>query len=435
MLRRIMPKGLYARTLLIVVLPIFLMQTVVTYVFFDRHWDSVTANLTSSAAGDIALVTRLYSGSDGEIPWTDLQRLAMNELDLSVRFEKGGVIPQKDKLSIFSSINRKLNRLLAEKLDRDFWFNTSGYPDYIEVRVQMSDGYLNFLARRDRVIATNGHIFVMWLIGATVLLGWIATVFMRNQVRAILKLARAAEAFGRGRDAPEYRPTGASEVRQAGRAFIAMRERIKRYVDQRTSMLAGVSHDLRTPLTRMKLALAMRADDPDLAAMKADVDEMENMLEAYLAFARNQAAEEPEPADVRLLLDEVESETARGGARISVEADGELTIPVRKNAVKRAITNLVSNALTHGTTVSIHASRIDGHVKISIDDDGPGIDPADYESAFRPFQRLDDARNQNAAGVGLGLAVVRDIARAHGGDVTLARAPSGGLRATLRLPA
>lgn len=436
MLRRYLPKSLYARVLLIVILPIFLMQAVITWVFFDRHWDLVTANLSANVANQIALVTRLYQESaDDEAAREAINERALNDLDLSVRYEGGTTIPTNDELSIFNVYNSTLDRELEESLDGPYWFNTRSWPAFVEVRVQLDDGQLVFFAYRDRVFATTGPIFLFWLVGTSILLGWIAIIFLRNQVRSILRLAHAAEAFGRGRDAPDFRPSGATEVRKAGYAFIAMRERLKRQMEQRTAMLAGVSHDLRTPLTRIKLALAMQPDTPEVEDLREDVLEMERMVEAYLDFARDEAAdEEPEPFRLPELIREIESDARRAGRSLETDTPANLFVTARRSALKRAVGNLVSNGLRHARNVAVSAKALDRHVEIYVDDDGPGVPAEKYEEIFRPFTRLDESRNLSERGMGLGLTVVRDIARSHGGDVTLSKSPMGGLRATVRLP-
>ena len=436
MLRRYLPKSLYARVVLIVILPIFLMQSVITYVFFDRHWELVSENLSANVAGQIALVSRLYAAQDAPDARRAVEQYALNDLDLSIRFEPNQFVPREDKRSIVPIYNRTLDRELGERLDQEYWYNTASWPAYVEVRVQLEDGALVFFPRRDRVYATTGPIFVMWLVGATLLIGWIAIVFLRNQVRSILRLANAAEAFGRGRDAPDFRPTGATEVRRAGRAFIAMRERIKRHLKQRTTMLAGVSHDLKTPLTRMKLSLAMLPENADVSDMQADVDEMERMLEAYLEFARDLSTEEDlDDIDVQQLGHDIQSETVRSGHKLIVSIDRKPAIVARRGALKRALTNLVSNGFKYADNVWLTVQQVGVNVEFIVDDDGEGISPESYEEAFKPFNRLDEARSQNVSGVGLGLSVVRDVARSHGGEIVLSKSPRGGLRATLRIPA
>lgn len=444
MLKRYLPKSLYARIVLIVILPIFLMQSFVTYVFFERHWDLVSANLSANTAGQIALVTRLYSASDDAFQRRTVEADALEDLDISVRFEAGGRIPtSRNKTTPLTMYSDTLRRLLDDALEEPFWFDTRSWPAYVEIRVQIDDGYLVFLPRRDRVFATNGPIFVLWLVGATLLLGWIAIVFLRNQVRSILRLAEAAEAFGRGRDKPGFRPSGATEVRRAGRAFIAMRERIKRHMHQRNAMLAGFSHDLRTPLTRIKLALAMQPDTPDIEALRGDVSEMERMVDAYLAYARDiSASETPELIDLSELLRGVAGEAQRAGQTITTDIEPGLAAVGRRDALRRAVGNLAENARKYAPNAWLAARRIGEFAEITIDDDGKGIPPARYEDAFKPFVRLDQAQAASAgkaggaaaAGVGLGLAIVREIARSHGGEASLDISPKGGLRAVIRLP-
>jgi two-component system osmolarity sensor histidine kinase EnvZ len=335
----------------------------------------------------------------------------------------------------FAPIDRSLERALTERLDAPFWFDTTRYPAYVDIRVAVPGGVMRVLAPRDRAFATQGHIFVLWMTVATVLLTAIALLFIRNQVRAIERLANAAEAFGRGGDTPHFKPHGAKEVRRAATAFIDMRSRIQRHIDQRTTLLASVSHDLRTPLTRLKLALALAEQSKRNEAMKRDVSEMEHMIDEYLAFARGEGGEAMETVQLRSLIEEVSEGALRAGAQVQVAAEPALTADVRPNALKRALSNLVMNAAVHGEHVEISARpRPQGGVEITVDDDGPGIPAEQYEEAFRAFGRLDEARNQNTKGVGLGLAIARDVARGHGGDITLERSPLGGLRAIVRLP-
>lgn len=435
MLKRFMPKSLYGRVALIVILPIFLMQSVITYAFFDRHWDTVTANQSANIAGQIALLTRLYEEAATRADRERVEGIALEDLDISTRFESGKPIPERNKLSPFNLYNATLDRQLEEELKRPFWFDTKSWPAYVEIRVQTKDGALVFLPFRDRVFATTGPAFLFWLIGTSLLLGAIAIVFLRNQVRSILRLAAAAEAFGRGRDMPQFKPSGATEVRRAGRAFIAMRERIKRHLDQRATMLAGVSHDLRTPLTRMKLALALLPDSADAQELKRDVAEMETMINAYLEFASDSATSgEPETFDLAELAREVAEDADPDGARVTVDLPQKISFDGRRDALKRAIANLVGNGLKYAARVAVTAERMGPYVSIIVDDDGPGIPEDKRSDVFKPFFRLDEARRSNE-GVGLGLSVVRDVARSHGGDVTLAASPAGGLRAVMKLPA
>lgn len=435
MILRYLPKSLYARITLIVILPIFITQSVVTYIFFARHWDLVTANLSENVAGQIAMVTTMFEAAETDAEKEIISELALNDLHMRVRYAPDTTLPTTNQLAPFNVYNNTLNKRLNNALGRPFWLNTQTWPNDVEIRVAHKDGALIYLARRDRVFATTGRIFLFWLIATSVLIGTIGIIFMRNQVRSILRLATAAEAFGRGRDAPSYRPSGATEVRKAGYAFIAMRERIKRHLEQRTTTLAGISHDLKTPLTRIKLALAMQAESEDIADIQKDVEEMERMIAAYLDFASNEAADE-DPAPFRLdeLALEIAENVRRTGRDIETNIPRPVTLAARRSALKRAISNLVNNGLRYATNVWVSVSVLNRYVEIIVDDDGPGIPIDQYDYVFKPFTRLDEARNLNESGVGMGLIIVRDVARAHGGDVTLDQSPKGGLRATIRLP-
>ncbi|THD81884.1 MAG: HAMP domain-containing protein [Phenylobacterium sp.] len=440
-MKRRLPTTLFGRSLLIIVLPIALMQIAVTYVFFDAHWKTVTSRLSEGLAGDIAWAVESYKEDPSPGAFAKISQRAQESMSLSIALQKGRKLPvTRRDIPVFSEpfhapIDRSLQLALSDRLDDPFWFDTTRYPAYVDIRVAAPGGVLRFLAPRDRAFATQGHIFVLWMTVATVLLTAIAILFIRNQVRAIERLANAAEAFGRGGDASTFKPHGAREVRRAATAFLAMRSRIQRHIEQRTNLLASVSHDLRTPLTRLKLALALAEPSKRTAEMKGDVAEMEHMIDEYLAFARGEGGEAVEIVRLRDLIEEVSEGAVRAGAQVSVEADPELIAEVRPNALKRALANLVMNAAVHGEHVTVAAQpRPQGGVEILVDDDGPGIPEDRYEEAFKAFGRLDEARNQNVKGVGLGLAIARDVARGHGGDITLDRSPLGGLRAVIRLP-
>ena len=433
-LRRRLPSSLFGRSLLIIVLPIAVMQMAVTWVFFDAHWQTVTSRLSEGLAGDIAWAVDSYKQDPSPASLAHIADRAERSLDLSLVLQQGRSLPERLHANQFEAIDRSLNRALSDRLDDPFWFDTTHYPAYVDIKVKVKGGVLRFLAPIDRAYATQGHMFVFWMVAATVILTATSILFIRNQVRAIERLAEAAEAFGRGVDA-DFKPHGAREVRQAAQAFLDMRERLQRHIDQRTALLASVSHDLRTPLTRLKLELALAEPSPRAEDMKLDLAEMEHMIDEYLAFARGQGGESLETVAVRGLIEEVSEGAKRAGAQVSVQVDPSLTTAVRPNAFKRAISNLVMNAAVHGERVEVAARRgATGGIEILVDDNGPGIAPDLYEEAFRPFARLDEARNQNTKGVGLGLAIARDVARGHGGDVTLARSPLGGLRAVVRLP-
>jgi two-component system osmolarity sensor histidine kinase EnvZ len=429
-LKRQMPKTLFGRSLLIIVLPVAVMQIAVTYVFFDAHWQTVTSRLSEGLAGDIAWAVESYQEDPTPEAFAKLSKRAEDSMGLSVALQPGRKLPVNRRYSLFAPIDRSMKMALTDRLDEPFWFDTTRYPAYVDIRVAVPGGVMRILAPRDRAFATQGHIFVLWMTVATVLLTTIAILFIRNQVKAIERLANAAEAFGRGVDTH-----GAREVRRAATAFLDMRARIQRHIDQRTTLLASVSHDLRTPLTRLKLALALSEPSKRNDEMKHDLAEMEHMIDEYLAFARGEGGEAVETVILRQLIDAVSEGALRAGAQVSVDADPSLTARVRPNALKRALSNLVMNAAVHGERVEVAARpRLQGGLEILVDDDGPGIAEDRYEEAFKAFGRLDEARNQNAKGVGLGLAIARDVARGHGGDITLSRSPLGGLRAVIRLP-
>jgi two-component system osmolarity sensor histidine kinase EnvZ len=334
-------------------------------------------------------------------------------------------------------LDRQLAYIFSSQMPEAVDFDTERFTDYVDLRVQLKDGVLRLLVPRERVTASNADIFILWMIGSSLVLIGIAILFLRNQVKPIERLAYAAESFGKGRSISEFKPYGAIEVRRAASAFIQMRERIERFVQQRTDMLAGISHDLKTPLTRLRLQLAMMPRDEDTAAMESDIAEMERMLNEYLEFARGDVGGVAEPEDVGLLAAEAVADAGRAhdaGGRIALSVAEHLTVAVKRNAVKRCLVNLIDNALKYGRRVQVTLRRTGRSVELIVDDDGPGIPEDRREEAFRPFHRLDAGRNLQTGGVGLGLAIARDIARAHGGDVRLDKSPLGGLRAVLRLP-
>ena len=430
----LMPKGLYARSILIVVMPIVLLQGVVAYVFMERHWQTVTQRLSGALSRDIAALIEVMETYPHEQRFADVVRLA-DTLGLTVAVLPPGPLPPAAPRPFFDLLDRTLSRELLQRIGRPFWIDTVGNSDLVEIRVRSEDSTLQVFARRSRAYASNSHIFLVWMAGTSLVVVAIALLFLRNQIVPILLLARAAEAFGKGRPAQAFRPRGAREVRQAAQAFLDMRERIERQIEQRTTMLSGVSHDLRTVLTRFRLELELLPESDDTLAMRADVDEMSRMLEDYLAFARGDGGEESRSVSLPALIEEAVEPARRAGHIVGVAFEGTPEAQVRPIAVRRCLANLVGNAGRFARRIEVAARHADGWLTVTVDDDGPGIPVEERERVFRPFYRLDTARNADAGGSGLGLAIARDVARGHGGDITLAESPLGGLRATVALPA
>ncbi|WP_370640663.1 MULTISPECIES: ATP-binding protein [Xanthobacter] len=431
---RVTPKGLYPRSLLIIVTPMVLLQSVVAFVFMERHYNTVTRRLSAAVSQDIAAVVDLY----GELPPMDdhaaLRRIAWRDLQLNVSVLPPDPLPPPGPKPFFSVLDSALSREIGRRLTLPFWIDTVGRSNLIEVRVKMKDAVLRIFASRNTAYASNSHIFLLWMVGTSLVLLAVAILFLRNQIRPIENLADAAEAFGKGRDVENFRPRGAREVRRASVAFLEMKRRIERQIEQRTAMLAGVSHDMRTILTRFKLELAFLPDNADTAALKKDVDELQGMLEAYLAFARGDTGEASSLTDMGAVIEELRQNAERDGATARASFMGPPLVEVKGEQLKRCIGNLVNNAVRHADTVEISGARDARWLIVNVDDDGPGIPEEKREDVFRPFLRLDDARNQDEGGSGLGLAIARDVARVHGGDITLADSPLGGLRATVRIP-
>jgi len=344
-------------------------------------------------------------------------------------------LPQARSRPFFDLLDRTLSDEITRQIGRPFWIDTVGASDFVDIRIKLLNSVMHVIARRSQTYASNSQIFLLWMLGTSLVLLTVAILFLRNQIKPILRLAEAAESLGKGRPTPpDFRPRGAREVRQAAQAFIEMRDRIERYVEQRTTMLAGVSHDLRTVLTRFRLQLAMFEDSPELDAMRTDVDEMQAMLEDYMAFAKGDSGEDIVRTDIGEILAEVRSQ-AHGTKSISIDTGRHpLVVPLRRHAFKRAVANLVNNAVRFADHVAVSAGRQDGSLVVEVEDDGPGIPEAEREHVFRPFYRLDHARNQDAGSTGLGLAIARDIARIHGGDIALSQSPLGGLKAVLKVP-
>jgi two-component system osmolarity sensor histidine kinase EnvZ len=429
-----MPRGLYARALLIVILPIVLLQSAVAYVFMERHWEVVTYRLSAGVAREVAAIVEIYNGFPDDKGHDELRRIAAAALSVELTVLPHAPLPPPARRSaLFALLDQALNTELSHRISQPFWVNTTVSRNFVEIRVALNDATLRMLFNRSHAYASNSYIFFMWMAIASIIILAVATSFLRNQIRPILRLAEAAEEFGKGRDV-KFTPKGAREVRRAGAAFLEMKRRVERAIEQRTTMLNGVSHDLRTIITRFKLSLALMGETNEAVEMRKDVDEMERIVEAYLAFARGDGGEASAPTDIGAILEELKADTERRGLKAVVHISGEPTLVARPASMKRLLANLVGNAQRYGQQLELSAINDGYAMVVHIDDDGPGIPVERREDAFRPFYRLDESRNQDTANSGLGLAIARDIARAHGGDIELDRSPLGGLRATVRLP-
>ncbi len=431
-----LPKGLYARTILIIAMPLVLLQTVLLFVFMERHWNNITRRLSAATARDVAAIIEIYEQYPQGQDYQKLTDIARNQMALSFQVLPKSDLPKVTERPFYSILDRRLTKELRRLIKKPLWIDTVGQSKFVEIRIQMDKSTLKFLANRNHTYASNSHIFVLWMIGSSTVLLGVALLFLRNQIRPILRLSEAAESFGKGRPPPDdFNPRGAREVRQASQAFIEMRNRIERHVEQRTTILAGVSHDLRTILTRMKLQLAFLDDEDEIKALKSDVDEMQSMLEDYMAFAKGDSEEETTTANIADILAEVHSHAELTDKNISLRVLPKIiNLPVRRNSFKRAINNLVTNALRYADTININASTGRKWLTITIDDNGPGIPKNKREEVFNAFTRLDNSRNQNEGNTGLGLSIARDIIRSHGGDIRLEEGPLGGLRAKVRVP-
>ncbi len=431
------PKGLYTRALIIIIAPIVILQSILTFVFLDQHWKRVTGRLSVVTAQEIAMLAASYDSAKDKGP-AELGRLseiARDQLDLAVRFVPGEELPITKSKPFFALVDQHLSEEIRARIHRPYWIDTVGSSAHIEIRIKLDGAVMRVLAPRAQLMLSNTHIFLVWMVVSSTVLLIVAVLFLRNQIRPIQSLADAVDRFGRGRPAPpDFKIRGAREVRLAAQAFLEMRDRIERHVEQRTIMLAGVSHDLRTILTRFRLQLAMM-QSPHIDSLKHDVDEMQEMLEDYMAFAKGASGEKVRRANVQRLLEEVQAAAGTGGKTIKLEVRQDpLVVALRRNAFKRAIVNLVSNASRYASVVSIRALRSRGWLTITVEDNGPGIPADKREEVFRPFHSLNKARNQDVKSSGLGLAIARDIIRGHGGDIALGESVLGGLRAVIRIP-
>ncbi|MCX7383578.1 MAG: ATP-binding protein [Alphaproteobacteria bacterium] len=432
-LKRLLPRTLLGRTLLIVLIPLLVVQAVAFQIFYGVHLNLVSRRLSAAIVGEIATTVALIERAPDDAGRDWAMRNSWERFEIRMEMQPRGPLPSAAPPGLLSPRSSGFSDGLRDKLQLPYAIDWESDPQSVLVTIGLADGNLHIEAPRKRLFAATLELFLLWLLGSSLLMFGLAALFVRNQVRSIRKLADAAEAFGLGRDGGAIKPEGAAEVRRAAVAFNRMQERIARFLQQRTEMLAGVSHDLRTPLTRLRLALAMMPADAavqrDVADMTGDVAEMERLIEAYLAFARGEGHEQAQLIDLAVLLGDIAAAARRTGNDLSLAVDNDLVIKLRPDAIRRAVTNLVDNAGRHGRHIAL-AARRNGErlVEITVEDDGPGIPPERREAVFKPFE------SQAAGGTGLGLTIARDIVRAHGGDIALEDGALGGLRARITLP-
>jgi two-component system, OmpR family, osmolarity sensor histidine kinase EnvZ len=434
-LERHTPRGLYKRALLILIVPIIIIQLITTGIFLDRHWDQMTKVLGRGLSNEVALIVELYEKSDRSAATIKtLQSHARGlRLTMSVLREKN--LPAQEQFPFWRLFDSKMQKYLARETGKPFWIDSNAGDGNVEIRVEVEKGMIfQFLADEERAYAASTPLLVGLMLLSTLLLSTIAVVFLRNQIRPIVDLARAAQSFGLGRDVTGYAPRGAKEVRLAGNAFLDMKRRIARHVEQRTAMLAGVSHDLRTIITRFRLELAVLGNDPKYQPLKDDVDEMQRMLEDYMNFVRGDGDEQTAPVDVETAVKSVVSSIDRGGNGIDVGVLPTTSVQLKPNAFRRLLANVIGNAVRHGSKVQVSGELREERLWIYVDDNGPGIPEDQREHVFKPFVRLDQGRNLDQSGTGLGLAIALDIAHAHGGDIILSDSPMGGLRVSAKFP-
>ena len=430
-LKKILPKQLFYRSLIIVAAPIIIMQITISIVFFDSLWIKTNKGMTRALVNEISTFVEAYNNENFDKD--EITNLFSIYQDLNIEFVQDESFNYNYDERWFSPIDRTLRRELKSRFGSDeFWFNTTNYKELIDLRIKYQSGYFKFLVPRDRVTSSSARIFALWVTLPAILVIFIAILFLKNQTRPITKLAEASEKFGRGEDVEEYRPSGALEIRKAGLEFDRMRKRILRHLNQRSEMLSGISHDLRTPLTRIKLQLAFIKDKEITNKLTNDVDEMEKMLNEYLQFSRSNFTEKSEKFNLsELILSTVKKYENKN---ILFDQQNEVFFIGRKNLIKRCLNNLLDNAINFSKNIKVKEQKLKKSVLIFIEDDGPGIPPSEYENVFKPFYKVDKSRNQTKSSVGLGLSIASDIIRSHGGDIELGESDMGGLKIKISLP-
>jgi len=431
-IKRFLPKRLFYRSLIIVATPIILLQIIITVVFFDSLWIKSNKGMTRSLVSEIRTLYDVYKNPNTKQK-QEIISLYNQNFDFVISFKENKILPKEIMERWYSPMDRSLRRELKSSFGNlNYWFDTVTYKEVVELRIKHKNGYLQIFFPKHKIAPSSARIFALWITLPGFLLIMIAIIFLKNQTRPIVNLARAAQSFGKGEFIKEFRPSGAREIRQAGYEFDKMRKRITVHLNQRSEMLSGISHDLRTPLTRLKLQLALLKQQDLAKKMSEDIEEMERMLNEYLEFSRNQKSEETESTDINNLITEIIKKY--DNKKINFNFRENININIRLNAIKRCLVNLIDNGLSYGKKVEIILKKIDNDIVLFIDDDGPGIPKNEYQNVMKPFYRIDKSRSQNKSGVGLGLPIANDIIRSHGGKISLDKSPLSGLRVKISLP-
>ena len=430
-IKKILPKRLFYRSLIIVATPMILLQIIITVVFFDSLWIKANKGMTRSLVSEIRTLYDVYIGPDEEQKKIIIDLYNKN-FDFSISFKKNESFPETLEERWYSPMDRSLRRELKSAFGTSYWFDTTKYKTIVELRIKLQNGILQIFFPKHKISPSSARIFGLWITLPGLLLIMIAIVFLKNQTRPIVNLARAAEKFGKGEFVKEFRPSGAREIRQAAYEFDKMRKRITIQLNQRSEMLSGISHDLRTPLTRLKLQLALLKQQDLAKKMSEDIEEMERMLNEYLEFAKYQKNEETETISLNNIIEDIAKKYENKEINFSIEEN--LEIKVRPNSIKRCLVNLIDNGLSYGKKVEIFSRKTANNIIIFVDDDGPGIPEAEYQNVIKPFYRIDKSRGQNKSGVGLGLSIANDIIRSHGGNISLGKSSLQGLRVKISLP-
>ena len=427
--KNLLPKRLFYRALLIIAIPIIILQLTITIVFFDSLWIKTNKGMTRALVGEIKTFIDAYDKEEyNKDLLTDLFK---EHLHFNVKFEPNKLLPDKDQERWFSPMDRTLRRELKSK-SLNYWFDTISYKNLIDLKIKYSNGYFQFYIHKERVTSSSARMFALWITLPAFLLIIISLIFLKNQTRPITNLAKASAKFGRGEEVDEFRPSGALEIRQAGYEFDKMRKRIIRHLNQRSEMLSGISHDLRTPLTRIKLQLAFIKDQNIAKKLSNDVQEMEKMLNEYLQFASSTFSEKTERFDIKNLIENTIKKYEN--KNITSELLKDVYMNGRKNLIRRCLNNIIDNGVKYANKINLQMTKSNSYIVLTVDDNGPGISKDEYENVFKPFYKINKSRGDSKSSVGLGLSIASDIARSHGGNITLDKSPQNGLRVKVLFP-